>query len=91
MNITAQSIPERQGEMKKDQQGRLILVNSQGKAYSIDDSLSTVWTLADGDLNIEQMTQKICQENPNHDRQQVQSLIEASLLKLNSVQLATWN
>lgn len=91
MNLTAQSVPERQGEMKKDEQGRLILINPEGKAYSIDDGLSTIWTLADGQASIKEMTEKIIQQNPNNDADQIQSVIESSLLKLNSVQLATWN
>lgn len=91
MDITSETIPSRQGQMTKDEEGRLVLVNPDGKAYAVDNTLSAVWSIVDGQKNVEQLTETIFREHPTNDKKEIQSVIEASLLKLESVNLTNWS
>lgn len=78
MMITTDKIPKKLGTIAKDQNDNLVLCNSDGKAFSTNDSIIVIWQLCDGTKSIDQIYKDI--KNSSEVKTEVISLIEKFLI-----------
>lgn len=89
MTTQTDMIPDRLGKMAKDTDGNLVLVNPAGKAYAVDDNLSSVWMMLDGKKTYSDILDQLC-ANTDYTSEQVNQAMTEALKRLRSVDLVTW-
>tara|TARA_R110000868_G_scaffold72133_4_gene210400 strand:- start:10377 stop:10646 length:270 start_codon:yes stop_codon:yes gene_type:complete len=89
MHPQSESLPTRQGKMAKDTQGNLVLINQAGKAFAVDNDLSTIWLMLDGQKTYSEILQKLVEEAP-YSTKEIDPLVATALEKLRSADLVSW-
>lgn len=89
MSLQSEQIPKKQGRMAKDTDGNLVLVNPEGKAFAVDNDLSTVWLMLDGEKSYADILDTLC-DNTRHSQAEIDQAISEALERLRSVNLVEW-
>jgi hypothetical protein len=74
-------IPSRLGKIAKDKHGSLVLINPKGKAYAVNNDLSSLWLMLDGEKTYDQLLS---------DHEELKTHIRIMLERLHSVELIEW-
>ncbi len=82
-------IPKQCGRLAKDTQGNLVLINPAGKAFAVDNDLSTVWLMLDGTRNYEQILETLTGDSP-YSPQEIDETVREVLNRLHTVDLVRW-
>lgn len=86
ISIPPETKPKKLGQMARDTEGRLVLVNPDGKAYAVDNDLSAVWSLLDGETTYQELIESLTHKRPDL-KEEIDQLVKHSLSKLSSVSL----
>lgn len=89
MILEREQIVQKQGRLAKDTDGNLVLINPQGKAYAVDNDLSTVWLMLDGTRTYQELLQTLCEDSP-HTEGEIDHVVIEVLTRLKEVDLVTW-
>lgn len=89
MDSIEKSMPNRLGKLAKDTDGNLVLINENGKAYAVDNDLSTVWMMLDGHKNYPQLLEALT-EDASCSPQEIDGLVRSALEKLSAAELVSW-
>lgn len=89
MSLQSEQIPKKQGRMAKDTDGNLVLVNPDGKAFAVDNDLSTVWLMLDGEKTYADILTALS-NNTRHSQAEIDQAISEALERLRSVNLVEW-
>lgn len=89
MSLQSEQIPQKQGRLAKDTDGNLVLVNPEGKAFAVDNDLSTVWQMLDGSRTYDDLLHTLAANAPD-SKQEIDRAVSEVLEKLRSVDLVTW-
>lgn len=55
--------PKRKGKLAKDEDGKSVLVNDEGKTFETDKTVIAIWKSLDGNLTVEEMADDISEES----------------------------
>jgi hypothetical protein len=87
-NFDPQSRPLKLGKMAKNANSDgLVLINPAGQAYAIDNDLSTIWLMLDGEKTYQETLDYLCQES-EYPKNDIEEIFESTLEKLIQVNLA---
>ncbi|MBH47202.1 MAG: hypothetical protein CME71_03425 [Halobacteriovorax sp.] len=89
MNPQSECLPARQGKLAKDTQGNLVLINEGGKAFAVDNDLSTIWLMLDGQKTYSEILETLSQEAP-YTPSEIDPMVSEVLEKLKAAELVVW-
>lgn len=89
MILEREQIVQKQGRLAKDTDGNLVLINPEGKAYAVDNDLSTVWLMLDGSRTYQDLLETLCEDSP-HSKVEIDHVVVEVLTRLKEVDLVTW-
>lgn len=89
MNKRSQMIPNRLGKLAKDQKGGLVLINPKGKAYAVDNDLSSLWLMLDGEKTYEELLKDLA-SGLQTQKKDMDPHVRVMLERLHSVELLEW-
>ncbi len=83
-------LPNRLGKMAKDENGNLVLINEEDKAFAINSDLSKIWFMLDGEKTISEVVRQLSKDAETSSKE-IQRVVEIAIAKLATAKLVTWD
>lgn len=78
--------PKRKGKLARNEDGKAVLVNDDGKTFETDEIVIAIWNSLDGDLTVEEMAEDISEES-GESEEDISGAITDIVDKLETVDL----
>lgn len=77
---------EKKGKLAKDQEGKPVIVNEKGEAFSADDAVIAIWSRCTGEVTSEDLAKDIS-EKSGQGKEQIQEAVDKIVDELEKVEL----
>lgn len=77
---------KKKGKLAKDQEGKPVIVNDKGEAFSADDAVIAIWNRCGGDVTSEDLAKDIS-EKSGQSKEQIQEAVDKIVGELENVEL----